>query len=515
MLFPISELIQEKDKLITVTKDSKIRDALAIMLENDYSQLPVVDEDGNLTGIITEQSILSFYFHLEELSLLNEDVDHCQTKAVTISGESDIFDALDLLQKTYAIVVLEELKPVGILTDYDTTNFFRKLSEGLILVQDIETTLKNYIENIFSSIDELDTALIRTFKADDQDDTRPSRAYDDLTLWDIILLIVTKGNWEFFEPYLQPKHVFHKLMNKVRLIRNQLAHFRGQLEPLQLNALKRATDWLDHRPRVSVDAIPVEILCPLRTVSQQQVVREQPEKYIDRGENVDLTKSKYFPLEKWLKQEKDTNRSLTLKFEDIENILGVPLPDSAQKHRAWWGNHYGNSQAKAWLSAGFLVNDVNFTKGTVTFRQSRSAYYPVFFDYLLTQLKHQRPGITYASKTSLDNWFSFSAGKSGFIFAWVLPREMKVRVELYIDTGDKEVNKAAFDALFESKKEIEDSIEAKLNWDRLDENRTSRISISKPYDVSDPNENHSETKTWALHMMLKFIDAFQSKIRSL
>ena len=57
MLFPISELIKDNDDLVWVTKDTQVRDALAVMIENDYSQLPIVDEAGNLSGIITEQSI--------------------------------------------------------------------------------------------------------------------------------------------------------------------------------------------------------------------------------------------------------------------------------------------------------------------------------------------------------------------------------------------------------------------------------------------------------------------------
>jgi hypothetical protein len=50
-------------------------------------------------------------------------------------------------------------------------------------------------------------------------------------------------------------------------------------------------------------------------------------------------------------------RSLRMSFSDVEEILGRPLPTSAYKFNAWWGNETsrkaGHSQAKAWLEAGF------------------------------------------------------------------------------------------------------------------------------------------------------------------
>ena len=61
--------------------------------------------------------------------------------------------------------------------------------------------------------------------------------------------------------------------------------------------------------------------------------------------------------------------SITLSFSELEHILQKPLPPSALKHREWWANG-GHSQAKAWLAAGYRVNQVNQADRFVRFNKT-------------------------------------------------------------------------------------------------------------------------------------------------
>src|SRR5689334_15672886 len=117
MLFPLEKLLQGRNPVITIQQDTKVRDALEIMIQKDFSQLPITDKNGHLTGIISEQTITRTYFHLKAtVSLLDLSVDHCQTRAVTMSPDSDLFAALDRLKEVYAVVIVQDKKPIGILT---------------------------------------------------------------------------------------------------------------------------------------------------------------------------------------------------------------------------------------------------------------------------------------------------------------------------------------------------------------------------------------------------------------
>ncbi len=68
-------------------------------------------------------------------------------------------------------------------------------------------------------------------------------------------------------------------------------------------------------------------------------------------------------------------RRVHLTFREIEQIIGDALPPSAREHREWWGNEVGpaarHSQCRAWMEAGWLVNEVDRNAGVVVFEEQR------------------------------------------------------------------------------------------------------------------------------------------------
>lgn len=64
----------------------------------------------------------------------------------------------------------------------------------------------------------------------------------------------------------------------------------------------------------------------------------------------------------------------TMRFADIERLIGTPLPESSHTHPAWWGNDRSadstHSQAKyGWLAADWEVDSVDPKRRSVTFRK--------------------------------------------------------------------------------------------------------------------------------------------------
>lgn len=82
--------------------------------------------------------------------------------------------------------------------------------------------------------------------------------------------------------------------------------------------------------------------------------------------------SKYRPLFEHLRAAQADE--VTLTFEDIEALLGVALPASAQS-RGWWSNRgRGSLQAAAWLDAGYRVHDIDVDGQRVVFRRLQRQY---------------------------------------------------------------------------------------------------------------------------------------------
>jgi len=59
-----------------------------------------------------------------------------------------------------------------------------------------------------------------------------------------------------------------------------------------------------------------------------------------------------------------------MTFKAVEDLVGS-LPESAYRHRAWWGNNDGTAAAKAWLDAGWRVESVNQAVGEVVFTRAK------------------------------------------------------------------------------------------------------------------------------------------------
>ncbi|MEJ2710532.1 MAG: DUF4268 domain-containing protein [Anaerolineales bacterium] len=503
MLFPVERLIQGRGKPLCVKQDQTVREALALMVENDYSQLPVQDEQGRLMGLISDEVINRRYYHLEAaVPLLDLSVDHCTTPVVTLRKDRDIFEALDRLKDVYAIVITDEDdSPIGILTDYDMAHFFRDLTEDLLIVEDIEISLRQIVQTVYTDEERLNQALIHSFGESKQHPGEPNRSFERLSFGDLTRLITHPANWQGFERVFGHRELFDRLMNHVRQNRNQLAHFRGQLDTLQHDVLKNAQNWLAARPKLR-QYQPAH-------VSRNEVEQAQASRSMSGG--------KLAALQSFLEQRAEQGIStLEMDFDTLEEITQDELPESARSHPSWWDNDYStHAQATTWLSAGYLVDSVDLNAEKVYMRQSRRALYPLFFDDMLKRLKNRRPGITQVSKAYLDNYLSFGVGATGFALVWVLPKEPILRVELYIDRGNEELNQLSFDKLYADKEEIEQIIGETLVWDLLEGRQARRIWISRSFTFQDPPEEWEQAKEWGVDMMLRFFKAFQSRVRQL
>ena len=502
MLFPIRQLIEDREKPLCISRALTVSDALSLMIEHDYSQLPVLDDAGKLIGIISEKSITNTYFNSGgNVPIMPLKVDNCLAIPRIVKQDEDVLNALNILKEVDSLLIVEDDKPVGIITNFDTTNFFRNLSEGLIIIEDIESALNELIDSEFPTDAKKLDAWFKTFGKDEADDRRPARDPEKPSFEDL-LRVITK-HWSSFENMDCEKNLFLSILEPVREIRNQLAHFRGDLSPLQQNRLHHARDWMYRKVQNRARAMERKVSNSESTVTTS----DQPlNEIMEESEDINLYK---YLISKHIS-------TCALKISEIENIMKQKLPESARVHRSWWANDYGNQvQSRAWLEAGYLVKQVDLEQEEVVFTRSKSARYQGFFTKLLDELKINRPGLTQKQKVSSQSWLPLSSGKSHFTFYWAFKLNGKFAVELFMESPDQEFNKRAFDWLSQQKEEIEKKMGEKLNWDRLNNKKGSRISIITSGDIGMDLDSQRELRKWAASMMVKFFDVFKPYIFAL
>jgi CBS domain-containing protein len=146
MPFTAQQLIQEPQNLVTVQMKDPLKKALDLMIENDFSQLPVIHSDLIFQGMISSDGIVKAVSHFG-LSLDQLKVSHASETAIIYRQDDEISEILKGLKERNAIAIVNknhELK--GIVTSYDTTEYFRRRAEDIMLAEDIETTLRDFIE---------------------------------------------------------------------------------------------------------------------------------------------------------------------------------------------------------------------------------------------------------------------------------------------------------------------------------------------------------------------------------
>jgi hypothetical protein len=66
-------------------------------------------------------------------------------------------------------------------------------------------------------------------------------------------------------------------------------------------------------------------------------------------------------------------RVVKLSFARIDGLIGSNLPMSAYRSEAWWSNSTSTVHARAWLEAGWEVQEVNLKEGFVVFKKVRQS----------------------------------------------------------------------------------------------------------------------------------------------
>ena len=124
----------------TAEQNQNILEISKIMFDNNIGSVVIVDnyESNNPVGVITERDIIRI---LSTTQLGNFQIPVSELMShpmITLSSKSSILDAMKLMyeRKIRRIIVLEENKFVGIVTEHDLFNILMKNKDLITIVSD-------------------------------------------------------------------------------------------------------------------------------------------------------------------------------------------------------------------------------------------------------------------------------------------------------------------------------------------------------------------------------------------
>jgi cystathionine beta-synthase len=117
-------LIAKPNKtLFTAALGDSIRKVVAVMHQNAISQMPVIGTDGTLVGLLEEVDLLNHMLDKHDHSQ-DESIDPLvQNAGAVFPPETSLDEAMPSLTAGYALVVVENSRPIGILTKIDVLDY--------------------------------------------------------------------------------------------------------------------------------------------------------------------------------------------------------------------------------------------------------------------------------------------------------------------------------------------------------------------------------------------------------
>jgi CBS domain-containing protein len=117
--------------LVTVRPDASIEEAIELLLTEQISGLPVLDQTGHLVGVITEFALLAVAY---DQRVKNHTVgEHMTTELITVDYDDSIRRVADLciVHRVRRLPVLRDGRLVGIIARRDV---LRALVSGAVAV---------------------------------------------------------------------------------------------------------------------------------------------------------------------------------------------------------------------------------------------------------------------------------------------------------------------------------------------------------------------------------------------
>jgi hypothetical protein len=132
-----------------------------------------------------------------------------------------------------------------------------------------------------------------------------------------------------------------------------------------------------------------------------------------------------------------------------------------------------------------------------------------FFAEVLHAIAALKPAVRVPARANA-NWLSFASGPFGY---WCISvtQDRRIRLEAYLDNGDKARNKALFDLV---QAQLPAPPQLDLSWERLDERRASRIAAY--YDEVPPFDGASRVAamSWARDTFTVLYDTYDAVLRA-
>lgn len=254
MFHRVGSLVPGDQQLTTVEPKTRVADALKLMKQHRYSQLPVVVGTAVL-GVFSYRSFSEKALTKQKSAKGNWlgelPVEDFLEEYEFVHVSQDWNRILGYLNQDDAFFVGNRNRLEGLVTTMDVLQYYREIATPFILLAEIELSLRSVITR---SIDmqAWDEVIRRSLSAAYEGRAIPV-SLDGMTFDNYVQIVSNSENWPYFEEVFESGDEYRKQttekLQQVRGWRNIVFHFRRPLETWELEALSDHREWLQRRVR--------------------------------------------------------------------------------------------------------------------------------------------------------------------------------------------------------------------------------------------------------------------------
>ncbi|PPK92507.1 CBS domain protein [Kineococcus xinjiangensis] len=248
--FQVAQMLPGDQEVVSVGLRASVAEALSLMRENDYSQLPVV-LGNRVFGVFSYRSLAAgLASGAIDGNPLESPVSDLLADLAFVRLRDDLHDLLPFLQRDDAVLVGDEDRLMGVIMTADVTTFLWEVTEPFVLVRDIELAVRKLMTSACASREHLEGCI--------RNSARPRKGgvfptlLEELSLGELVKVLVHEQNYarHFRSAFGGNSRYVEGQLEPIVRIRNEIFHFVDRLGSSDRQTLLSARRWIQRKADV-------------------------------------------------------------------------------------------------------------------------------------------------------------------------------------------------------------------------------------------------------------------------
>jgi CBS domain len=250
MFHLVNGLLPDEQSVLSVRPDTHVHDALELMEQHGFSQLPVMVGD-RVLGVFSYRSFAKRVAGLAKIDLDRLEVDDCIEDLEFVRVTDDLERMFVYLDRDGAVLVGDPDWLLAVATPTDLIQYLYGLTHPFILIQEIELVLRRLVRAAVLKEDfeeYIRRAVSSNYK--DREDQIPTQL-EELSCAELVQTVIHSKNYAdaFCKLLGGNRDSTRGYLGRISGIRNDVFHFRRPITDADVQILANARTWLLRKAR--------------------------------------------------------------------------------------------------------------------------------------------------------------------------------------------------------------------------------------------------------------------------